>query len=629
MSINSKMKKILGEILASAAIAAIVNVGQRHAERVVAPVDAFEPPNYLTSLIAAVNDGAKSAQTGAFALGLLGLYLLAMAFSVTDEDILVNRVMPISQFGVQIPVFASFAMMPILFVALHIYTLIRYDMLAINARQFRVDLETMVPLEADRERCRQLLANAEFLQSITAPAGSALRSPLYGLMAWIIIAAFPVIVLLAVQINSLRYQSISINRVEQAVLLVDLGFVTWLYARQGCRILSVNARMWAGLVWGRCITLPLLLVAGNWLWLNVPEQNPRWGFSSYASLAVQPLDNYACPIVGWGCRYLQLDHRTLVGKIWDNKTIVELIGGQPLTVERRANFEPLFLHRRSLRFADLSESRLFAADMVGADLREANLQFTNLAGADLSGAHLTGARLASANLPKANLQWAQMEHADLNHVNLSHANLMNANLNHADLNHADLTGADLYLSGTNLSDSNLSYATLAGANVGRANLNQANLEFANFTDTNFSKGGLAQARLSNADLTRATFGQEGLMGAKMDSANLTDAQFFSSDLRDANLIGANLTRAKFNQTPMLGANLSSVNLTEATLSDVDLSGANLTGANMTKTVFHQVILSGADLSWVVLKDTSLDEACGDAKTKLPSGISSIRQCDPH
>jgi hypothetical protein len=53
-------------------------------------------------------------------------------------------------------------MMPILFVALHVFTLIRYDMLAANMRQFSADLAVMVPVAADRERCRQLLANVEF-----------------------------------------------------------------------------------------------------------------------------------------------------------------------------------------------------------------------------------------------------------------------------------------------------------------------------------------------------------------------------------------------------------------------------------------------------------------------------------
>jgi hypothetical protein len=35
--------------------------------------EAFEPPKYLASLIAAVNDGAKSAQAGAFLFLLVGL----------------------------------------------------------------------------------------------------------------------------------------------------------------------------------------------------------------------------------------------------------------------------------------------------------------------------------------------------------------------------------------------------------------------------------------------------------------------------------------------------------------------------------------------------------------------------
>jgi cell division protein FtsB len=64
--------------------------------------------------------------------------------------------------------------MPILFVALHVFTLIRYDMLAANVRQLSADLAPMVPFEADREQCRQLLANVEFIQGLTAPPGSAL-----------------------------------------------------------------------------------------------------------------------------------------------------------------------------------------------------------------------------------------------------------------------------------------------------------------------------------------------------------------------------------------------------------------------------------------------------------------------
>jgi hypothetical protein len=148
--------------------------------------EAFEPPKYITSLIAAVNDGAKSAQTGALAFTLVGLYLLATAFSTTDEDLLLQHTMPVSQIGVQVPVVFSFALAPLVLLFLHAYTLIRYDMLAANLSQFRADLQAVVPLEADRERCRQLLANVEFVQVRTAPRGSPLRSTLYPLMALLV-----------------------------------------------------------------------------------------------------------------------------------------------------------------------------------------------------------------------------------------------------------------------------------------------------------------------------------------------------------------------------------------------------------------------------------------------------------
>jgi hypothetical protein len=97
-----------------------------------------------------------------------------------------RRRKPVSQIGVQVPVVFSFAIAPAVFLFLHVYTLIRYDMLAANLHQFRIDLKTTVPLEADRERCRQLLTNVEFVQAHTAPRGSTLHSRLYGLVAWLV-----------------------------------------------------------------------------------------------------------------------------------------------------------------------------------------------------------------------------------------------------------------------------------------------------------------------------------------------------------------------------------------------------------------------------------------------------------
>src|SRR5215472_18334259 len=104
----------------------------------------FEPPRYLASLIAAVNDGAKAAQAGGLAFALVGVYLLATAFSASDEDLLRGRAVTISEIGATLPPSFSFAIAPLVFVFLHIYTLARYDMLAANVRQFLSELQRTV-----------------------------------------------------------------------------------------------------------------------------------------------------------------------------------------------------------------------------------------------------------------------------------------------------------------------------------------------------------------------------------------------------------------------------------------------------------------------------------------------------
>jgi hypothetical protein len=110
----------------------------------------------------------------------------------------------ISQIGATLPVTFSFAIAPFVFVFLHIYTLARYDMLAANIRQFLAELQKSVKLELDRERCRHLLANVEFIQALIAPRGSGLYNPVWRWLIRAMIAGFAVLVLLLVQINAGR-----------------------------------------------------------------------------------------------------------------------------------------------------------------------------------------------------------------------------------------------------------------------------------------------------------------------------------------------------------------------------------------------------------------------------------------
>ena len=524
----------------------------------------FDPPKYIASLTGAINDGAKAAQTGAFAFGLVGLLLLATAFSATDEDLLLDHTLAIAQLGAAIPVTVSFAMMPILFLALHVFTLIRYDMLAANLRQFRTDLAAMVPLAADRERCRQLLANVEFIQSLTAPEGSALRSRVFGFVSWLVIAGFPVIVLLAVQINALRYQSEMVTLVQRLCLIADLALLLWFFRRQqinrGEDGLSPGGRL---LAWLPLYGLALILVL-DFAYVNVPDADSTTvragipfqqrltrvegespGRPPYRLAAVQdmilavprqPLDLWLCPELHWGCRFLKVDHRILVGKVWDNKAIIELGAGEALTQARRASFEGVFLRGRSLRFADLSESRLYAADMIGVDLRQATLFNTQFQGANMFVAQLQGANMQGAQMQGADMQSAQMQGADMS----------NAQIQGADMQSAQMQGANM--SNAQLQDANMMAAQMQGSNMENAQMQGADMSNAQIQGADMRCAQMQGANMSNVQLQGAN-----MMAAQMQGTNMENAQMQGADMRSARIWQTSFQETQFDLTDLRGA----------------------------------------------------------------------------
>jgi uncharacterized protein YjbI with pentapeptide repeats len=97
---------------------------------------------------------------------------------------------------------------------------------------------------------------------------------------------------------------------------------------------------------------------------------------------------------------------------------------------------------------------------------------------------------------------------------------------------------------------------------------------------------LVDARLSGGDFRRARFRE-----AVMNRVLATDGLFDQADFTDAILDDGEFTRAR-------------------------LPAANFTGASMVATRFPGADLSGA----VGLTQAQLDQACGDATTRLPRGL---------
>ena len=496
----------------------------------------FDPPPYIGKLISAINDGAKSAQLGAVAFVFIGLFLLATSFSATDEDLLIGKSISISQLGgVTVPVVLSFGFMPAIFLALHLYTLIRFDLLMQNLRHFEAELRAHVPLQRDRDRCLQLLANTEFIQAAVQPEASFVFRWTYRFM----LAVFPVAVLLLVQLGSLRLQSDVVNIVHHITILLDILLLIWFFRRQ--RPSGDSVLLWL-FKRGRFV-LPALVLGFNFAWCRVPSAEEttvgagKQAFSLGDPLR-HPVDLLLCPHVGLGCRYLSAPGRLLVGRVWDVDTFLELRAGKELDEARRSAFEPLVLRERRLRFADLSGSQFFNVDLTRADLRGAWLFRAELRGASLDRAQLQGASLDGAQMQGAKIFGAQMQDTWLDRAQLQGADLYEAQMQGASLRWAQLQGASL--DGTQMQNAWLEEAQLQGASLNDAQLQGASLEGAQLQGASLGWAQLQGAWLEGARLQGAR-----LIGAQLQGALIEDAQIWRMRAPEAALDDAQLRDLEF------------------------------------------------------------------------------------
>lgn len=125
-----------------------------------------------------------------------------------------------------------------------------------------------------------------------------------------------------------------------------------------------------------------------------------------------------------------------------------------------------------------------------------------------------------------------------------------------------------------------------GASCAGCDLFQIDLSYQNIAGRDFSG-----ARIRQSDLSLATADRTRFHGANMSLINLFGARLTGADLTDANL----------SHSTLVGAYLGGARM----------SGAVLTGAN----------LSGAELDGAIgLSQAQLNQACGDATTTLPTGL---------
>jgi uncharacterized protein YjbI with pentapeptide repeats len=150
------------------------------------------------------------------------------------------------------------------------------------------------------------------------------------------------------------------------------------------------------------------------------------------------------------------------------------------------------------------------------------------------------------------------------------------------------------------------FAVLQNHDLRRVDLAGANLRYADLTGAN-----LEGANLTGANLRRAIINQ----------VKAEDSHWRRAYLDGASLIGADLTKADLRQVHAFRTDLS-----DTKLKDADASAASLSHANLAGSLISGLRLDDAYLRFTEnLEQSQLSSACGNAKTRLPEGLS-IRHC---
>jgi hypothetical protein len=368
-------------------------------------METFESPNIANS-IETLKDFVKEAQAGA-AIGALtfssvGVLLLTIAFSLTDQDLLLEHSSAIAPLGIQLSPELIFAFGPLLFMFLHAISLVRWDRVNVTLGYFSADIAATVPLASHRERIRQLLPTQVWNQALRG-------------LPLLVGFSFPVMILLIVRVISIKYQNESVNWVQRVALCADLVVLVWFFRRR--RLVSrtyprrIGLSGWIALLW-----VPVGLVAADLAWLNVPQTGEttllqlrgRTPATLWQKMA-NPIDLALCPSVARGCRFLTVDQRMLVDHVWKGEALVDLRAGTGDVTAALAAIDGIFLRDRTLRFGQFNGSQLYRANFRGADLRHATLTNADLRGADLMNANLAGADLTNADLRGSNVSQEQLD----------------------------------------------------------------------------------------------------------------------------------------------------------------------------------------------------------------------------
>ncbi len=359
-------------------------------------------------------------------------YVAIAAGAITHEDLLLERAVKLPFLNVELPLLAFFALAPFVLLITHIHALMHFRMLGKKATRFHNELRSQFPDRGTapagtnkeiRDKKRWLLPSNIFVQTLAGPPE--LRTGFFGVMLKIIalttLVAFPVLVLLLLQIQFLPFHDVRITWAQRGALFLDLVLL-WplrppiladLSAESSGRA-QLFSRILRGFGLAIAFVMSLAAIWFSFVVATVPGEWRSFPLSYVAAIEPKTLTN------------------TVFGTVWPTNTLhlqgFDIYEALKVDDPKKLEWKDYIfdLHSRQLGHAILDRARLGKVKLKDANLEDASLLGAELQGASLAGAQLPGASLGGAQLRGASLAGAQLQGASLDGAAVNTADFLEA-----------------------------------------------------------------------------------------------------------------------------------------------------------------------------------------------------------
>jgi uncharacterized protein YjbI with pentapeptide repeats len=440
----------------------------------------------------------------------LFFYLAIAAAAVTHRDLLLENPVKLPFLNVDLPLVAFFALAPPLFVVVHLYMLLNFNLIAAKIQRFEEVIASQTGDAVVQDRLRELLPNNILIQYLARPPKVEKLLPLLWLIVGLTLVAAPILLLAFLEVQFLPYHHHAVLLAQRAALVADVLLLWWLWP-VNCSWPAAPRTLGAA-VWGKADwKIGVAAVAGATLFQLVVASLPDEPYVFlHDELFSGAVDMVRGKPVGWFSNFLVLP---------DFVAIDRSKPGQPIVSEEGVSIS---LRGRDLDGAIFIRSDLRSADFTGASLKNARFENAILTRARFGCADdtkyscttLEGASFRAAHAERATFERANLRGAKFDYASLQGSSFYGADMRGSHADGAKLQGAKLLLA--DLRAGWLSHSSLEGATLGAARLEMVPAFDARLQAASFEAAKLQGATLTGSDTRAASFPLASVWRAEID-----------------------------------------------------------------------------------------------------------------